>query len=504
MKKIFILYFFLFFSLSANTQTLFDESRLNQVYITMSDDDLKTLYKDEQADNYFKVDFAYLNGTKSDTVKQVAIRLRGNTSRASAKKSFRISFNEYSQGANYQGVKKLNFNGSHNDPTMIREKLFYHCWSKFGLPERRTSFVKFYINGKYYGVYTQLEEIDKDWCERAFGNNGGNLYKCRYPADLAYLGEDQNKYKAIAHSPTERAYSLTTNELANDYSDLVALCKQLNQPVDAAFEIAIEKVLDVNFFLKALALEVMAGHWDDYAYNKNNYYLYKNNKTGKFEFVSYDADNTFGVDWVGQDWGKRNINAWQADGKEKRNLVTKLLSINKFSLRYNSYVDSIANYVMHPDTIFPYITKISNQIRPAVASDTYYPLDYGYSVQSFGDGLVKSLDGHTPYGIRPFISTRIANAKKQLFVATNELGLSPKKHFTISPNPASDFINIVQDYQGQITVRIYSLDGKMLSSETSDFNQHTTLSIVHLPKGVYECSIFDEKGFLLDSQRIVK
>ncbi len=504
MKKNFILYFFLLFCLSANTQTLFDESRLNQVYITMNDDDLKTLYKDVQADVYFKADFAYFNGTKSDTVKQIAIRLRGNTSRASAKKSFRISFNEYVQGANYQGVKKLNLNGSHNDPTMIREKLFYHCWSKFGLPERRASFVKLYINGKYYGVYTQMEEIDKAWCERAFGNNGGNLYKCRYPADLAYLGEDQAKYKNIKHTASERAYDLKTNELADDYSDLVALCKQLNQPADAAFETAIDKVLDVNFFLKALALEVMAGHWDDYAYNKNNYYLYKNNKTGKFEFVSYDADNTFGVDWVGQDWGKRNINAWQAAGKEKRDLVNKLLSISKFSLRYNSYVDSIATYVMHPDTIFPYITKLSSQIRPAVASDTYYPLDYGYSIQTFGDGLAKSIDGHTPYGIRPFISTRITNAKKQLIVAVNEPGLSPKIPFSISPNPISDFIKITQDYQGQLTIRVYSLDGKMLSSEKIDFNQQTTISTAHLPKGVYQCSIFDEKGFLLDTQRMVK
>jgi hypothetical protein len=232
--------------------------------------------------------------------------------------------------------------------------------------------------------------------------------------------------------------------------------------------------------------------------------LYKNTKTGKFEFISYDGDNTFGVDWVGQDWGKRNINAWQATGKESRNLVTKLLNIKKFSLKYNSYVDSISNYVMHPDTIFPYITKLSSQIRPAVASDTYYPLDYGYTVQSFNDGLIKSLDGHTPYGIRPFISTRITNAKKQLFVANKELGLSPKNQFTISPNPANDFIKIEKDYQGQITVGLYSLDGKMLYSEKIDFNQNAIIPFSSLPKGIYQCNILDAKGLLLDSQKVVK
>jgi hypothetical protein len=482
--------------------TLFDENRVNNVYIIINANDLKTLYQDTQSDTYFKVDFVYSNGPQSDTVKQVGFRLRGNTSRAAEKKSFRVSFNEFTSGAKYQGVKKLNLNGSHNDPTMIREKLFYHCWSKFGLPERRASFVRLYINNQYYGVYTQFEELDKDWCERAYGNNGGNLYKCRYPADLQYLGNEQNKYKSIMHSATERAYDLKTNELADDYSDLITLCSALNQTVDDKFEENISKVLNVNDYLKAVALEVMSGHWDDYTYNKNNYYLYKNNKTGKFEFISYDADNTFGVDWIGQDWGKKDVKNWLPKSPEKRPLTTKLLAVNNFNQLYLKYLDSIATYVLHPDTIFPYITKIHGSIRPYVAADPYYPKDWGYNLQKFNDGLTKSIDGHTPYGIRPFISTRIQYMKQQN-TATTELS-DASFYIKISPNPSQDFINISSDYQGIVNVKVYNQNGQLLKIARLNLNLSPSMSLADLPKGNYQIVFMNDKKEFLKSEQILK
>ncbi len=500
-KFLFSLYFLASTFLAQAQNTLFDESRVNNIYIIMNDNDLKTLYQDVDSDVYLKADFVYATPSKQDTVKQVGFRLRGNTSRASDKKSFRVSFNEFSQGAKYQGVKKLNLNGSHNDPTVIREKLFYHCWSKFGLPERRASFVRVTINNKYYGIYTQMEEFDKDWCERSFGNNGGNLYKCRYPADLQYLGTDPAKYKKITHSGTERAYDLKTNELADDYSDLVTLCTELNQPIDSKFEENIHKVLNVNDYLKALALEVMSGHWDDYTYNKNNYFLYKNNKTNKFEFLSYDADNTFGVDWVNQDWAKRDVKKWLPQNAEKRPLTSKLLAVNSFNQLYLKYLDSVATYILHPDTIFPYITKIHTLVRPHIASDPYYPKDWGYNLQKFNDGLNKSIDGHTPYGIRPFISTRIQTMKQQ---TTANVELPITANFQLSPNPVQDILSIKSDYQGLISVRVYSISGQLFKVLRLNPSISSTISFVDLPKGVYEVLLFDEKGIQLSNQKIAK
>lgn len=501
MTKYCILLFFLLSSL-ASAQTLFDEEQVHTVYISIAPEYLSFMYRNPGADTTFKADFCYTDGNTKDTLKNIGLSLRGNTSRGAAKKSFKVSFNEYADGQRYRGIKKYNLLGSHNDPTQIRQKLFYHCWAAFGMPERRASFVKLFINGKYYGLYTQIEEFDKDWCERAFGNNGGNLYKCRYPADLQYLGTAQESYKAIKHSSTERAYDLKTNETADNYSDLVNLCKVLNLPAGPEFDSQIQKAVNVPGVLKALALEVMSGHWDDYAYNKNNYYLYQNTKTGKFEFLTYDADNTFGVDWLGVDWAKKDVTNWLPKSPEKRPLVSKLLASNDFNQMYLRYLDTIGRYVLHPDTIFPYITTIHNLIKPHLVNDPYYPLDYGYSMNSFSDGLVKKVDGHTPYGIFPFISNRISNMKSQtsgLLIATNR---SP--HFKIYPNPFQDFIRVETDYDGTGYLCISNVYGQIIRRHEIVFSEKTAVSLQGLASGVYEVYCLDQHGKCLESVRILK
>ncbi|MFZ4544584.1 MAG: CotH kinase family protein [Saprospiraceae bacterium] len=501
MYKISILFFFLALS-SLSAQTLFEEKKVNIVRISIDDNYLKFIYNNPQLDTTFKADYIYTDGINSDTIKQIGFSLRGNTSRGSAKKSFKLSFNEYSPGKKYQGVKKVNLLGSHNDPTQIREKLFYYCWGKFGLPERKASFVRVFINNNYYGLYTQIEEFDKDWCEKAFGNNGGNLYKCRYPADLAYLGSNQAAYKAIKHSATERAYDLKTNETADNYSDLLTLCAELDKPIGSDFETRIQKVLDVKMVLKAFALEVMSGDWDDYAYNKNNYYLYKNTKTGKFEYMTYDTDNTFGVDWLGQDWVKKDVNNWLPKSPEKRPLVSKLLGSYNFNQMYLRYVDTISRITMNPDTIFPYISGIHNMIRPFIQSDPYYPLDYGYSMKSFAEGLTKKVDSHTPYGIFPFINGRIANTRQQL---DGILAIEEVSHtFRIYPNPVNDYFFIDTDLTTNGTIKIYDALGRIVQTSEVNFAEKQLIQLNSMNAGIYEIQLCDQYGKCQKSVRVAK
>ena len=65
--------------------------------------------------------------TDVDNFDQVGFRLRGNTSRYAQKKSFKVSMNTFSN-LKFLGLEKLNLNGEHNDPSIIRSKL---CWDIF-------------------------------------------------------------------------------------------------------------------------------------------------------------------------------------------------------------------------------------------------------------------------------------------------------------------------------------------------------------------------------------
>ena len=94
-----------------------------------------------------------------------------------------------------------------------------------------------------------------------------------------------------------------------------------------------------------------------YFYNKNNYYLYDNPETGRFDYFTFDTDNTFGVDWLNKDWAVRNCLAWQKTG-ESRPLATKLLAVPAYRDQFIRYLDTLTRSITLPDSIFPYINYI--------------------------------------------------------------------------------------------------------------------------------------------------
>ncbi|HEX7411872.1 MAG TPA: CotH kinase family protein [Bacteroidales bacterium] len=508
MKKLLLVIFLVTFNASGlfSQNPLFDNSRVSSVYIEIPPDSLAVIMTDVLSDHYFLAKFIYDYGTGRDTLQDIGFRLRGNTSRFSQKKSFKISFNEYVSGRKYQGVKKINLNGQHNDPTMIREKLFYDTWNRCGMAERRTSFVQVYINQLYYGLYTNLEELDKDWLDRVYGEKSGNLYKCTYPADLVYKGASQQLYKDIVSGSSTggRAYDLQTNNTEDDYTDLVQLISELDQPADALFEAQISQLIDVDEFLKAFALDVASGNWDDYMYNKNNYYLYHRMDIGKFEFISYDTDNTFGVDWLDRDWATRNCLDWFAHS-DARPLAVKLLAIPAFQDRYQRYLDTIARTIILPDSIFPHIDAMKALITAAATNDTYRTLDYGYTMTDFNNGFTQTVDGHTPYGIKPFLTTRYTTILQQLAAADVPENKSGDFSLLIFPNPASEQITLSgkpsrKDRHGWI---VDVLGRHVQAIEWSKNQGSLTIPVTSLLSGIYTV-IFNNDGRLHSSRFIKK
>ncbi|NVO19176.1 MAG: CotH kinase family protein [Bacteroidetes bacterium] len=473
-------------SLKASAQnSLFDDSQVNTVYIEIPPDSLNWIMDNVLSDHYVKARFIFDYSSGRDTLENIGFRLRGNTSRFSQKKSFKLSFNEYAQGRKYQGVKKINLNGQHNDPTLIREKLFYDTWKNLGMAERRTNFVRLYINNSYYGLYTNLEEFDKDWLQRVYPENSGNLYKCTYPATLEYINDNQQSYKDLLNTTATggRVYELQTNETTDDYSDLVALITLLDHPENPAFVSQLSNLLDIDETLKAFALDVATGNWDDYMYNKNNYFLYHNLATGKFEYITYDTDNTFGVDWMNEDWATRDCKQWLMLS-EPRPLATGLLNVPALKAKYEQYLDTIVRRFTLPDSIFPHIDSLRNLISSAAEADTYRTLDWGYSVSDFYNGYDQTIDQHTPYGIKPFLLLRRSKILEQLHPQSISES-DANTGFSVWPNPASDRITIystlnvdeiryeLSDIQGRKWLR-----GKLKKGEAN-------ISLQKLPAGNY-------------------
>ena len=366
-----------------------------------------------QASNrHFQATFIFNNGTILDTLEEVGFRLRGNTSRGSGKKSFKVSFNTFESGRSYKGVEKLNLNGEHNDPSISRAKLSWDLARDIGIPAARSNHVQLYINQRFHGVYLNVEHIDEEFVEKRFGNKQGNLYKCLWPADLDYLGTNPDLYKR-EHSG-RRAYDLKTNTDQDDYSDLAHFVDVLNNTPLNDLPCELEKVFHVDNYLKAVALDILIGNWDGPIFNKNNFYLYHNVSTDKFEYIPYDLDNTLGIDWFNMDWGMRDIYQWSPNN-EPRPIYTRLMQVQEYKDRFSFYLNEILNSHYQSTALFPALDNLKTSLDSLVALDTFYTRSYGFSSSDFQQSFDIALPYfHTDYGIKPFITARRNAALNQI------------------------------------------------------------------------------------------
>ena len=387
----------------------FNNQLMPRIDILIEPDALELIYEDIFSDFEHPATFIFSVGIEKDTIENIGFRLRGNFSRGNAKKNFKVSFNTYTQGGKFEGLEKMNLNANVNDPTFIRSKLNFDLLRMLELPASRTNFVELYINNDYYGIYTNTEHYDEEYADLVFRNKEGNLYKCSWPATLEYISDDPTAYDF-------GAYELRTNHELNDRTDLANFIDVLNNTPSGDFECELEKVFNIQDYLKYAALEVMTGHWDGYIYNKNNYYLYFNKRTGLFEYIPYDLDNTFGIDWLNQDWGTRNIYAW-SNSSEPRPLFTRLMDNSKYRNQYTAHIQRIID-IFQSQEFEDHIFSLKSRVQSSIESDPFYSLDYGYTITDFNNAFSQGLPGNSPqdddYGILDFMSTRAASAQTQL------------------------------------------------------------------------------------------
>ena len=437
--RITLIFIFLFTSLSVISQInfpdngiVYNDNLVPRIDIIINSDSLSEILASGNEWSYheFPADFIFTINNTSDTIFNVGFRLRGNTSRFSAKKSFKVSFNSFGNKS-FHGLDKLNINGEHNDPSIIRSKVCWDICHDFGVPGPRSNHVELYINNEYKGLYINVEHVDEEFINVRFGNNDGNLYKCLWPADMSYLGNDPNLYKAESNG--RRMYELKTNTAVDDYSGLANFINILNNtPINNLAE-ELESVFDVYGYLKYLVVEAFTGHWDGYSFNKNNYYLYDNPETGLFEFLPYDMDNTLGIDWLGPDWGTRDINYW-ANENEARPLTTRILEVPEYFARYNFLFNKLMQEVVRQEIIFPKIGNRKLMIQSYVVNDIYHSMDWGYDYQDFIDSYLEALGGHVDYGLIPYFSQRYSSAYSQLILSNISPIISQVSHNTAGPS----------------------------------------------------------------------
>jgi spore coat protein CotH len=437
---------------------LYDDSQVARVDITIDPAAIIWLYQNVQSDSEFVASFHFQNGYINETVDSIGFRLRGNTSRDSQKKSFKVSFNTFVSGREFYGLDKLNLNGEHNDPSIIRSKLCFDHYQTIGIKASRANHVEVYINGQYYGLYISVEHVDNEFLNKNFADDSGNLWKCLNPADLIYLGSDPQLYKNL-NSNGRPAYELKTNESIGDFSKLVRFITLLNNTSDAALPDSLESVLEVPDALKYFAMNILFGEWDDYWSLANNYYLYHEPATDIFHLIPYDYDNTYGIDWFNINWTNANPYNYPKVVGGYRPLAERLMQNAQYKNLYTHFLEFFSSNVYSLPIWNGKIDQLKQMITEYAVLDTFRTKDYGFTIDDFNNSYSESgySNQHVKYGLKQFVNLRNASLPAQLSYQTAKpiaysINFEPK-------NPtATDSIYItasVFDNDGLSEVSIY-------------------------------------------------
>lgn len=420
-KHILLVTFILSLSFSAATAQadrswmLFSDTTVARVDITVDPAVLQWIYANVESDSEHYAHFRFRNQWIDETVDSIGFRLRGNTSRDAKKKSLKVSFNTFIKGRQFYGVEKLNLNGEHNDPSIIRSKLSFDLFRDAGITASRANHVRVYINGEYYGLYISVEHIDEEFLAKHFTDDGGNLWKCLYPADLTYLGSDPNLYKNLVNEGRP-AYELSQDNSGGDFSTLANFISILNLTPDNALPDSIEKYLDVGRVLQYFAMNTLIGSWDDYRSLMNNYYLYHIPSENKITLIPYDYDNTFGIDWFNINWSSANPYNFPKVANGSRPLAERLLANNQYKDLFTHFLDFYRQHV----TLLPLweqrIDRIKDSITAAAIEDTFRTLDYGFTVNDFHNSYSASSyqNKHVKFGLKQFVNARNASLPAQI------------------------------------------------------------------------------------------
>jgi hypothetical protein len=240
----------------------------------------------------------------------IGVRLKGNYGSfrtLDQKAAFLLGFDRYVDGQLLDGLEKLALNNMVQDPSMEREVLGYQLFRAGGVPAPRTAHAVVTVNGEPYGLYTTVETVDdKAFLESWYGDAKGSLYEGAYGSDL--LGD------LIPSFDQDNGGNI-------DFMDLQALVAALDAIKDPdQFVTEASKVLDLDLFLTMAATEIYLGHWDGYAWTRNNFFLYRRPSDNRWVFMPWGIDQTM-QDYLDPFGGEGRVNQMCNASLECRKLL---------------------------------------------------------------------------------------------------------------------------------------------------------------------------------------
>ncbi len=290
MKKL-LLFFFLACVFSASAQSDFYKTdKIQDIQLTFEEDNWAYLLDSLRTNgNGFLLGNVAINGTEYNNV---GVRYRGSKSfRPGGKRNaLYIKLNYINKKQNIDGHSSIKLSNSMRDPSLVREVLSYEIARDY-MPAPQANYASVGINKANYGVFVNVQAVDKAFLTQYFGDSEGAFFKVNNDADIDEPeGCKQNIFGSLEADKGVKCYLNNFEMLSeNGWDDLINLSRTLaEKPSD------ISKILNVDNTLWMLAFNNILVNLDSYSgKNSVNFYLYQD-KNGLFSPIVWDMNLSFG------------------------------------------------------------------------------------------------------------------------------------------------------------------------------------------------------------------
>lgn len=379
---------------ASNTgDNIFGTDQIIVVKLVFPDDDFWQLLKNNyETREYLEADLRLTDNSGTNTFSRVGVRLKGNSSilHPGNKKSFKIDFNRFIEDQNYDGLMKLNFSNGFKDPTLLREKIFFDVSRAAGVHAPRTNFANVYFNGSLLGLYTVVEQIDDQFLDWNIMDSNGNLFKAgsNFRADqseptLVYYDDHRSSY--------ENAYALKNNEQENNWTDLIEFIDFVNNSSLSVFEDELADRLELQNYLRSVALDNLFSNLDSYTFSARNYYIYHNQTTNKWEWIKWDGNEAFGAYAYGLE--PSMITSLPLDFRERPRPL--LENIFRSALLYDQYLTEVC-YLKKRFFNITYLNSRIGELEELIRDSVYADTNKMYSNEDFDTNLKSDLPDADP------------------------------------------------------------------------------------------------------------
>ncbi len=380
----------------------FQPDKVQVIHLDVSESNLARMKAALPERIYVPADFRW----GEQTIRNVGVRYKGNSSsqpNQRHKRSFLIKFNEFEKGQRFLGLKRVALDNGVQFGSLFSEQLITRVLDELDIVASRANFARLYLNGKFHGVYTNVERIDSVFLANHFADPGGPLYKIDEGGPGCDLGPVPEAVRARA-STFEPKSAAATDE-ANDVYDLIAA---INETPADQFAAVMEANMEMDKFLQTMSVMLFSGAFDQLTgWGPHNYYLYRNPQDGRWHYLPWDldvafADKAFGRIPVIDGWHA----AWPIPGGAPRPIIERIVNDPGLLQRYREFADVILEKHFHPRVIVPKLDELYARVKDDLADDPFPPRRITNPGDRNYDDVVASL--------KEFMHRRYKTARAQL------------------------------------------------------------------------------------------